>query len=366
MEMGGEAIGYDYKQKKVIYKFSFCPRNNNLDTKSVSKYKLEGSNDGIEWEEIGTYTNDDPTDAITITQDVECSKAYSKYRIKYISTFNEEASTTYAGVYELKFFVRDNEKINTDKSNFNKYNENLANLYSNSLIYYNSLDELMKSDNNTLDILLNCEENLKYIIEKPQEFKDAIILNDKAVKKLIDYNIDALRNSEEWLKAIEKTKYSVIINIKEYVDTSNYEQGSILVTSTYTGHGKKDAFDGDKKTYWYSNGFTNGKGGQAIGYDFKKDVVIYKFSFMPRNNQIDTKSVSKYKLEGSNDGENWEDIETYINDDSADASTITNDVVCSKTYSKYRIEYITTFNEENTTTYAGVYEAIFYCGILNN
>ena len=350
---GGQAIGYDFGEEVYLYKFVLKPRNNGSDTKSVAKFKLEGSNDGKNWEDIKTYVNDDPTDGIEISKFVNCEKMYKQYRIEYISTFNG-AGTTYASVWELDFYCLKEKTANKqiDTSKFESYGKILSVLYANSfnnLEYPNNMDELM-NNKLFLDLVLLNDTNVNYIVQRPDIFKKKILNNEIGLKEIMDNDKieEQIKNNKDWnLLSTEKMESNIQLPYK-VISTSEWGKG-------YEAY---KAFDKNSLTFWYSEGFTNGEGGQAIGYDFGEEVYLYKFVLKPRNNGSDTKSVAKFKLEGSNDGKNWTDINIYDNNDPTDGLEISEIITPDKAYRQYRIEYISTFNGSGTT-YASVWELEF-------
>lgn len=320
---GGQAIGYDFGEKVYIYKFELIPRNNGSDTKSVKEYKLQGSNDGINWDDIEIYTNDDPTDKIVITKDVDCNTPYSQYRIEYISTFNG-TGTTYASVWELEFYcyrnnIKNNEQQNTNIDKFVDYSEELAHLYVNSELANlimdfkcpNNLNDLLENKD-IFKIILSDKNNINYIINNPKIFKDKIILNYSILSTFIsskdaNYMLD---NNEEWKKSLESSKYSV--KVPEMTSNIN-PNGKILVSSEYmeSCEGYR-VFDRNSNTFWRAYGNT---GNEYIQYEFEKPNMVYKFSIHP--NYIDFLRMKNFVLYASNDGKNFEaltDILTVTED----------------------------------------------------
>lgn len=225
-------------------------------------------------------------------------------------------------------------------------------------------------ENGIINLILHIQDNVNGLAKIELKEGNTIILSEnKKEEKKIDYEVEI---GKEYIIKItsengDEKEEKILLNINpimtEKMESNDGNIYKAFATSEYV-HNKRYyaylAFDKNDSTFWYSNGFTNGNGGQAIGYDFGSSVYIYKFILKPRNNGSDTKSVAKYKLQGSNDGDTWEDIETYTNDNPTDGIELVNYVHCNKAYKQYRIEYISTFNGQGTT-YASVWELEFYC-----
>ena len=98
------------------------------------------------------------------------------------------------------------------------------------------------------------------------------------------------------------------------------------------------AFDGSTSKYWMPTEGNNKT--DWIQYEFPKSVVVKKISFK-RTGAFPNQS-PKFKLQGSNDGSNWNDITSYatIPTEQSDTVNINN----NNSYIYYRISFNPTLN----------------------
>lgn len=119
-------------------------------------------------------------------------------------------------------------------------------------------------------------------------------------------------------------------------------------------------WDGDNAGYFYRLE----KLPCYVGYDFKQDLICYKFMHIgisTTNPSGYGSTVKKYKLQGSNNGNNWEDIYNGENNKGkVNGFTVKEYTNSIKTYKKFRfyIEEMHTANNSNIICYN---ELQFYC-----
>lgn len=75
--------------------------------------------------------------------------------------------------------------------------------------------------------------------------------------------------------------------------------------------------------------------GHYAGYDFQKKVTVKRIYFKNRN--VAGRALGRFVLQGSDDGGNWEDVETLINTNSAANVEINLGVSATKSYQYWRI-----------------------------
>ena len=192
-------------------------------------YAIE-KNEQITLENLSKYLSNDEQIEYASVKDNKVRAKLKDY--KYIFFIDKDLNIT-----------EDINKENNDKTGIKVLYDNLPasveNLLENDLIF----SEIVKSD-----------DNIDYIINHKDDFLNYLLNNEKAINTFLgsDYALQEAKNNEEWKNAIQNSKYNNLLNreVKEYIATSEYAD---YTQALY-------AFDNDKKTYWYSNGFTNGNG----------------------------------------------------------------------------------------------------------
>jgi alpha-L-fucosidase len=75
-----------------------------------------------------------------------------------------------------------------------------------------------------------------------------------------------------------------------------------------TGQDAKAALDGDPTTLWVSDGIVGDEESpeQSITVDLGKELILYDFTYLPRQDGKRVGMVDRYRVESSLDGETWE------------------------------------------------------------
>lgn len=85
---------YQFYVPKVVKKFKFSGDGDNVKT-----FKLQGSNDGIEWTDLGTYVNTVTTSFTYVEYSVNNRKSYSYYRLYFM-----DGHTNCASIEEIQMY----------------------------------------------------------------------------------------------------------------------------------------------------------------------------------------------------------------------------------------------------------------------
>ena len=212
---------------------------------------------------------------------------------------------------------------------------------------------------------LNNENDIQYMLQNTETVMPTIvnskiamkyIVNTESIKKRIfgdtDENISvnstwisAILNSENAIAALDETSPITVPNMTGATTPSGEAKAS-AETSDHPAHYAFNTNTGMFYYDWLAYGGTN----NWIQYRFTSPILVYKF-FMQNQNANDgmTCSPAEFSLLGSNDGENWDNLGDYTNNNyssSASKTYITKNI--SKKYLYYRI-FIKTAKMANGT-----------------
>lgn len=292
-------------------------------------------------------------------------------------------------------------KIEFNESNSSFQISNLSDLNTTFQLNYMTINDYKK-----LITLAGINENYNNINE--------LISNSSALEKIFDSNnatqyliesnelIDAIKNSETAIQNIASSKklmYKTIINdtIKQAVLSSSYsslidnaavkvpilsnnDDNKIIYTSSENENKLYKVFDktltGDYQANDFANsfGYTANRNNDAyecsnvpngVGYNFNKDLICYKILYIGRitTNPVGYgATVKKYKIQGSNNGNDWEDIYIGENNDVNQVTEfyIKKEIPITKSYKMFRF-YVIGLNNSRTLTSFVCNELQFYC-----
>ena len=214
---------------------------------------------------------------------------------------------------------------------------------------YTTIEQVI-SDTTCTESLMNNENAMKYLT-RSTEFADVICESETAITYLGDsaYVDDTVLNSDIWLESVCNSAYfeSVLCD-KVPTMTSNTEPEGEAICSSYFSSGAFSyppykAFDKViTDVSGWSPVITNHSPDEYeqpawIGYKFKEPTCIKCFVLTNRENTV--YSIGKFKLQASNDGNNWVDL----TDDITNSNITPKEVYCKKivknsnSYLYYRI-----------------------------
>ncbi len=189
---------------------------------------------------------------------------------------------------------------------------------------YTTISEIL-SDTTTLQTLINNNDANDYLVAST-DFATDIVANEDAMTYIgnNDYSADTLLANNTWLNAIANSTYfEKVLNVKVPTMTSSTQpSGQALASSYYSGdangsYGAWKAFTDDSNGGWYATVSDNSP---WIQYKFDSAVAIKKVLF----NGLYNASYKQYNngvwtLKGSNDGNTFNDIESFTITDSVTA-----------------------------------------------
>lgn len=191
------------------------------------------------------------------------------------------------------------------------------------------------------------------VIRNLQFYSDADITTSQDAMSLIgkyDYCSNALLSNATWAEAIGNSEYfEEILNVSVPKMTSNTApSGECSASSVYQSYDAYLAFDGGNITDngWVANANTD----SWIQYKFTKPIKVNRVSLVPRNSNGVNSGINNFKVQGSNDGNIFEDIYTGK---------------CNGTINSYQTFM---FNNDNHYLYyrihiIDIYSGAVYCGI---
>ena len=189
-------------------------------------------------------------------------------------------------------------------------------------------DKLENMDNILIKILIMCGINKEYEIEDVMQNKDDVLKiifeNKSGSEKLLQHNIKDIANSQKAMQILGESiyaKYLVVMNdnYMQQIRKSDYAQEfdkesvkvpigtttNIIVSEGYYSelYLADKAFDNWDNDTWY-NSKNDSQVPKYIGYDFQKDVIIYKVECNIRVDNL----YNNISLQGGRNTEDWKEI----------------------------------------------------------
>ena len=296
-------IGYKFEDKIYVNKFKFVLRNDSSYYYLPAKLAIDGSNDGQNWNEIEEYTYSGLGANSVIEQYVNNNNMYQYYRIRY------KGYTGYGACGTLQFYNRKDYK----EKDINKYTSEYKELIAKDLLEIIKYKEIKTyneiiSDINILNKLSNTKSAIKYIFTLENNIKNELLV-------LLKYERVPLM-------------------------TSNTEPSGEAIASSELKEGNEafKAFNRsneDENDCWHSRSESE----PWIGYKFENKTYVNKFKFVVRKDGVYNYAPTKLAIDGSNDGQTWNEIEEYTYSNLGANSVIEQDVNNNNMYQYYRIRY---------------------------
>ena len=226
---------------------------------------------------------------------------------------------------------------------------------------YTTISEVL-NDTDTLQALINSNQANDYLALSTDWASD-ITANEEAMQYIgaNNYSADTLIADSTWLDAIANSTYfESVLNVKVPTMTSNTTpSGECFGLNAYDsiGYSAYKAFDGDdseESRFASAGNDTNGYG--WIGYHFTTPVVVHKYSHggRPRSNMY-------IRLQGSNDGTNWIDLDDEHAVSNAPLTPLVDRTISNSTpYSYYRLYSRQTHQEDGRTLSVSLSTVQFY------
>lgn len=251
-----------------------------------------------------------------------------------------------------------------------------------------SVEDIVNNQNNVLETILNDENAVKYIVNNISDYEEitktesgmSIIASSKCA------SYEMMLNAE-WREKIYNSQYSQIFDEQAIQVPKLTENNSNILYS-----GIKNVVSGSADSYLYTIFDRNLSGDEGsasspaslhgysadsanlfyvgteypcyAGYNFEKKVLCYKFKYIatcttnPSGYGVTPK---KYKIQGSNNGEDWDTIYQGENTQSnCNGFYIIDEINPTKEYMMYKM-VIETTNAATYYSYAAFNELQFYC-----
>lgn len=313
-------VQYAFANAVKIQKCVITPNyaSSNLCAKN---YKVQASNDNSTWVDLytGTFNNTNDETATIVFRNVN---AYKYYRINTIDAYGSNR----IGYKSIKFFGRQNGGIQTWLRAGGITNKQ-----------YTTLSAVL-ADTSTVATLMANNDAVDYLVTVHSWSSD--ICYDENAMQCIganNYCADTLIADPSWLADIyiSENYYAYVLNVQTPMMTSNTTpSGEVFASSVASGQAYL-AFDG----YYETCVSIPNAVGNYVGYDFgsAKRMCLAVF-------QVENTSGTTYKLQGSNDGTTWTDIESFSSD-----SFIPNSLYINDTYRMYRF-----YQNSKTTNNANI------------
>lgn len=123
----GAYLGYKFTNPICVKKIQLTNRNDNTAVQSPKNFKIQASNDGSSWTDLGTFLNANNTYGGVTTYNIDNDDYYLYYRL-YVVDVNTTGSYTYVAIAELQFYGRSlSVSVPTMTSNTAPFGEVFAN-----------------------------------------------------------------------------------------------------------------------------------------------------------------------------------------------------------------------------------------------
>lgn len=183
---------------------------------------------------------------------------------------------------------------------------------------YNSLEDVL-SDEKAVRKLMTIHNAVDYLasFDEEDESIETIIKNDLVAKWTTRraYALDTL-SANAYIKSVMDRSDDRLDSLvpKMTSNTAPYGEAGLVNCSTYgTGYPYK-AFDGDDSTQFAASSGISGEWA-ILYYKFNKPIRPYRFDAYSMGVADNDLRVDRYKIVGSNDGSNWDDLTEVINED---------------------------------------------------
>ena len=182
---------------------------------------------------------------------------------------------------------------------------------------YSTLADIL-ADSTALASLMASQWAVDYLVRCTSWSTDVCASSDAmSIIGLKNYCSNLLISDPTWLSAINNSTYSEsVLNAKIPPMTNNTTpSGECYGTSTGSGHDYWYACDGNNSTWWWAHEGAGGGVNQRVGYKFPQKVKASKVKIRSTNYGISYPRLKNYKIQGSDDGVNFVDIQsgTYPN-----------------------------------------------------
>lgn len=321
----GDATGWT--QIRLPYMFQlkeFYLQNRNSPYEyNIHELKVEGSNNGIDYVVIGTYTNPSNSSSARNKFMVDYDyngNGYQYYKFSSLSSYSSE----YVVIGELTLTGNKYSEADTFKSWIEYLTDNPQYITYDEILkvidFYNQLSESEKEEvtnhYNQLWILtkrlLESMINTSTINDATHNFN---LIDDVYNKcKNIDLNLRSnMTNVNNFISDVENKYNEFSLNY----NTKNQISYTLSASSTLDGGmAIGDIFDGSVGVWdsWHS---TQGVS-QWVRMDFQQNVIIYSFDIQ---NRAGDQAMNGFKLQGLNADNQWIDLQSFNNRNGASVKT---------------------------------------------
>ena len=233
---------------------------------------------------------------------------------------------------------------------------------------YTTLNEVL-ADSGVLYALINSTNAVDYMVRSTTWV--ATICADETAMGIVgnnDYCADTLLADSTWCTAICNSVYfEEVLNAKvpKMIGFTS-PRGEAFGYESAGSNGSYPAFwrsfDENSSTYPSNINWTSANGEYYCGYKFEYDVIVKKVkirAYKDTNSNVGIVNNIPVKLQGSNDGTTWTDIQTLCNSSELFNGVLTFNITNNSEYSQYRI-----YSSSNWCSLSGYNNHTIGCNIL--
>ena len=261
----------------------------------LKEYDIQGSNDGSDWDVIGSYTNSSSSTS-DFSHLINSTAKYLYFRLNIRDTYQLTASSKYGRIKTLQFYGRENAGVQSWLKAGGITNKK-----------YTTVSEVL-SDLTTLATLMSSTDAIDYLVTA-KGWATEICSDSNAMADIgmNNYAANTLLADSVWCDAIVNSTYSSsVLNVSVPTMTDNtHPYGECFVSMPGATEPAWKAFDGDDSSVAV---VADVSGEGYIGYEFVSAVKIVGCYVDARANS----RLQTYKIQGSNDGTTWNDISEVI------------------------------------------------------
>lgn len=377
----GQWIQIKLPNATIVKSMSLTNRNNSSNVCAPKEFILQGSNDGLEWDNIATLLNKKSGQSETSTFDIDNNEVYLYYRVYIVSGYVDKGlvigELQFYGYQEGDILWQPKGLVPVMTSTTAPYGKSSANglydsstpsnaafdgntstkwtsangVYKNSWIQYDFVIPTKVSRIMILPTYMNADPRVKnFIVQGSNDTTNFEDIYSGVIDNTVTSDVEQYFN-------IENDKY--YMSYRVFVSDSYVSNASISITSlqfygrqlealiqpmtsntapigevsassTYSNNYPYKAFDGKTNTTWTATGVDN-----YIIYEFPNEVILKRLSFVEYNGS-GTGNPNTARFYTSMDGNEWDLIASeHINSDYSIQRDITLKTLVRTKYIKF-------------------------------
>lgn len=370
-KVNGEWLQIKLPSVKNVKRISLTNRNK-APVLPIKDFKLQGSNDGSYWNDLGTYINEKEGKNETSVFDVNNNDSYLYYRVYIMSSYGAVA----VSIGELQFYGPD-------------YEETVKPVVPGGFEYWLEAGGYTREQYPTVADVLADEKAVRKLMTVHTSCdafvdwynKDNSMLADFTANRvamkwigLRDYIADKLMDIPSALEQLLASEHWEYI-LKDKVPTMTSDtapEGKAICSgyysdSAYGSFPPYRAFDGVNSSAWVYEGTSH----PWVGYKFSIPTMITRVYMVVPRYTTGTR-LKDFIIEGSNDGTNWYDISGTLTFPQGTHPTTpsiavenTYDISNDKYYLYYRVNTMSESGDTKAPNMYTIYTIQFYGRSLN-